>query len=229
MEENLDLREADINILVSEIYSNIPKEIGTNRVIPLPENANDINDDLLVFIFQMLIEFYTEGICHSTKLKNIIDRKYKNVDYDNIKNLMELQKYDDIDFKNINQEVLEYPNEWIKSLGFRVNVFEEKYIDYKDFIDDPEFKDEYYMGNHYCKIMFKYNPKDTMYFDYKNIQKPYHFLISNDFKNEKIKNIDDIYALIFHNISKNENKVYKISFSEIKIIDDYNNISTILS
>jgi hypothetical protein len=87
------------------------------------------------------------------------------------------------------------------------------------------------MGNHYCKIIFKYNPRDTMYFDYKNIYKPYHFLINNDFKKDKLKNINDIYALIFQNTLKNENeyKVYKISFSEIKITKDcHGNKSTIL-
>ncbi len=69
-----------------------------------------------------------------------------------------------------------------------------------------------------------------MYFDYKGIEKPYHFLINNNFKKEKIKNISDMYALLFQNTLKNEKeyKVYKISFSEIKIINDCNG-STILA
>ncbi len=225
MEENFDFKEADMTTLVSEIYSDIPKEIGLNKVIPMPENESDIDDDFLVFVFQMLIEFYTEGLCHAKKLKNIIDRKKYEVDYDEIKKSMKLEIYDEINFKDLNEATLEYPKEWIKSLGYRLNIAEENYIDYKDFIDDPNFKDKYYMGNHYCKIVFRYNTRDTMYFDYKNIKKPYHFLINNNFKNDKTKNIDDIYALIFQNTLKNENeyKVYKISFSEIKITDSYEN------
>jgi hypothetical protein len=182
----------------------------------------------------MLIEFYTEGICHSSKLKSIIDRNknHNYVDYNSIRNSMKLEQYDKINFKTIDQDTLNYPEDWINSLGFRLNISEERYIDYKEFSNDPNFKDEYYMGNQYCKIIFKYNPRDTMYFDYKNINKPYHFLINNDFKKDKLKNINDAYALIFQNTLKNENeyKVYKISFSEIKIMKDcHGNKSAILS
>ena len=83
-QDNIDLREADMNTLVSEIYSNIPKEIGTHKIIPMPENESDLTDDYYTFIFQMLIEFYSEGICHYIKLKSIIDRNlsHNNIDYD---------------------------------------------------------------------------------------------------------------------------------------------------
>ena len=223
MDDHSNYREADMNILVSEIYSNIPQEIGIHKIIPMPENENDITDDILIFVFQMLIEFYSEGICHLNKLKSIIDRNYNhnNIDYDSIKYLIKNENYDIFNFKNINEELLKYPEKWINSLGFKLNIFEENYIDYKEFINDIELKDEYCIGNHFCKIIFKQNPRDAMYFDYKSIKKPYHFLINNDFKKDKIKNINDVYALIFQNTLKNESeyKVYKISFSEIKIIN----------
>ena len=235
MEETVtgyDLKEGDMHTLVYEIYSQIPKEVGANKVIPLPENENDIKDDFLIFIFQMLIEFYAEGICHSEKLKSIINRKKNNndVDYHFLRELMKYEKYDNINFKNINQETLLYPEEWINSLGFRLNVTEERYEDYNGFINDENLKDNYYMGNQYCKVIFKYNTRDTMYFEYKGVKKPYHFLINNNFNKDKLKNISDLYALIFQNSLKNEKeyKVYKISFSEIKIIKDCHGKSTIL-
>jgi hypothetical protein len=223
---NIDFREADMNTLVSEIYSNIPKNIGVNKIIPMPENEDDLTDDICAFIFQMLIEFYSEGICHYIKLKSIIDRNlsHNNIDYDIIKYLMKNEHYDSINFKNINEEILNYPKLWIQSLGFKLNILEENYLDYKEITNDIEFNNEYCLGNHFCKIIFSYNSRDSMYFDYKKINKPYHFLINNNFKKDKIKNINDVYALIFQNTVKYESeyKVYKISFSEIKIMNDCN-------
>jgi hypothetical protein len=218
MEQNLN--EGDLNFLIAELYSRIPKNTCENKILPYTENTEDLDDGVFVFMFEMLLNIYTEGLCHFDKLKIILEKSYQKEPIDNemFKELIFNNMYDDIDFDLINEQSLLLSESWMKSIGFLVNVVEEDYDWYLKCISDDDINNNYHMGNHYCKVLLKSNPKDEPYFLYKNIDLPYHFIGNANFKTSKIKSINDVYAILIKNNKNNtkENKVYKISFREIK-------------
>jgi hypothetical protein len=210
--------ETDIDLLIAELYSRPPKKTCDNRIIPYTENEDDLNDGVYIYIFEMLLNIYVEGLCHFDKLKIVLEHSYQKKPIDNnmLKELIMNDLYDDINFNDINSQALLMSEDWIKSIGFMVNIVEEDYDWYLQCIAD---NNDYYMGNYYCKILLKCNPKDEPYFLYKNIDKPFHFIGNGNFQKEKVKNINDIYAIIIKNNKNNnkENKIYKISFKDIKL------------
>ena len=206
-----NLPENELEILVAKLYSNPPQDMCQNRIVPVTHNKDDLRDGFLVFIFEMLIEFYLEGLCHYEKLKLFLD---KNIEFDNdlLNKLILNNLYDEINYKNINEEFLKLPEEWFKSIGFFISVLEEDYDYYLELSKDKEIFKNSIFYNHYCKIVLKANPQDESLFIYKKINKPYHFLINGEFQNNKINKIDDIHTILIIN-----KKVYKISFLEIKL------------
>jgi len=221
----MDLNELEENTMddfISHIYSRVPKDPCEHKVFPLAKTQEDLNDGFLIFIFEMILEFYIAGIMHHNKLNTILDAKKEGLGIDNdmIKELIKNNIYDDIDFTKIDIDFLNKSEKWMNSVGFFLNIEEEDYDIYlENMKENNENKENYYMSNHYCKIIFESNPKDQLYFYYKNIDKPYHYLLNNDFNKKKITtNIEDIYALLIKNDQNNntKNKVYKISFKEIK-------------
>lgn len=183
---------------ISYIYSKYPS--GTHKIMPVPENQEDLNDGMNIFIFEMLLEFYLEGLCHASKLYKILNKIYDEDYQRKIYN----QKYDDIVLNDITIESLKIPELWINSIGFILRVVEDDYDSYIKNIKNIDY--DYYFKNHYCKIITKYDIHDKPYFEYRNITKPYHCLINNEFY-EVGKDIKDIFALLRIN-----NKIYKIYF-----------------
>jgi hypothetical protein len=215
-----DLEENTMDDFISHIYSRAPKDSCEHKVFPMAKFQEDLNDGFLFFIFEMILEFYISGIVHHKKLDTINQAKMQAFEIDNekIQELIKNNLYDDIDFSKINEKFLNLPENWIKSVGFYVFISEEDYDVYLENIKDEEFKKEYMFGNHYCKIIFEANPKDQLYFYYKNIKKPYHYLLNNNLEKTNIKNIEDIYALLIKNDNNDnkKNKVYRINFREIR-------------
>ncbi len=214
MNTDLDnIPENNLSTFIAELYSKYPKDIGVNKIIPIPENQEDLYDGFLIFIFEMLSEIYYEGLCHYNKLLSIINKN--TIDNDIIKSLIINNVYDEFNFNNINYDILKLSENWIKSIGYFLNIYEEDYDYYLENIKE----NDYDLKNHYCKIILKANAKDEPYFSYANITKPYHILINSNFDNSKIKKIDDIFAIFIKNDKKDNklNKVYKISFTEIEL------------
>jgi len=207
---DMNCMEGDLDTLIAELYSRVPKNTGDNRIIPLVENIEDLSDGERVFIFEMLLNFYTEGLNHYMKLKVILEQRKNKEPIDSVmfKELIINNMYDTIDVNYINKETLLIAEEWIKSIGFGINIVEEDYEWYLKMVKE----EDYIMSNPYCKILLKENAHDEPYFNYMNITKPYHFVINGDYKNTA-KNIKDIYALLILNI--NTPKVYRISFMEL--------------
>jgi len=205
--------ETTIDYMISELYSRPPKDIGEVNILPVPEKQEDLDDGFLIFIFEMLLDFYVEGLCHHEKLQLILDKKAVN-HYELIKDLIDNKQYDDIDFKTINENSLHLNDKWIESIGFYLRIDEEEYSNFIDTVKDEDLKKDYYMSNYYCKILLKSNPQDEAYFEYKNLEIPYHFIKNSDFDKTKVNDIKDIYALLIKN---KDNKVYRISFRSIKL------------
>lgn len=214
-----DLEENTMEDFISHIYSRIPKASCEHKVFPMAKSQEDLNDGFLFFIFEMILEFYIAGIVNHEKLKTVNQAKIEGLEIDNdmIKELIKNNMYDEINFNNINEEFLNLPEKWINSVGFFVFISEEDYDSYLENMKDEEFKKEYMFGNHYCKIIFESNPKDQLYFYYKDIKKPYHYLLNNNLDKNKINKIEDIYALLIKNDNNDnkKNKVYRINFKEI--------------
>lgn len=217
-----DLEENTMDEFISHIYSRIPRDSCEHKVFPMAKNKEDLDDGFLFFLFEMILEFYISGIVHNKKLDTIKRAKIEGleIDSDMIKELIRNNVYDEINFSKINENFLYTPEKWMNSVGFFIFITEEDYDVYLDNIKDEEFKKEYSLGNHYCKIIFESNPKDQLYFYYKDIQKPYHYLLNNNFDKNKINKIEDIYALLIKNDDNNnkKNKVYRINFKEINNI-----------
>ena len=202
--------------IICELYSKFPKNMGENKIIPIVENQEDLEDGILIFIFEMLFEFYLEGILHHDKLEIILNN-INNNNINNINNNSEMFQmliknkiYDDINYKNIDMAFLSIPEKWIKSIGFILRIDEELYNDYLENMRDEEFKKIYHMNNNYCKVILKLNPADKPYFEYKNISSDYYCFVNSNFNKDQIKNINNMFALLVIN-----NKIYKISFLDI--------------
>ena len=211
----MDIQEDDnmtIDFMIAELYSNPPKGLCEVKILPIPEKQEDLDDGILIFIFEMLLDFYVEGLCHHQKLQLILDKNVNN--YELIKNLIENKVYDEIKFKEINAKTLELNKDWIKSIGYYLDIYEEEYSNFNETMKDEELKKDYLFSNYYCKILLKSNPSDEPYFEYKDLDTPYHFIKNSNFDIKKVKDIKDIYALLIKN---NENKVYRISFRNINL------------
>jgi hypothetical protein len=215
-----DLEENTMDEFISHIYSRLPKASCEHKVFPMAKSQEDLNDGFLFFIFEMILEFYISGIIHHIKLETINQAKTQGLEIDNdiIKELIKNNLYDYIDFSKVNDEFLNLPEKWMNSVGFFLFISEEDYDVYLENVKDDEFTKEYIYSNHYCKIILESNPKDQLYFYYKDIKKPYHYLLNNDFDKSKINKIEDIYALLIKNDNNDnkKNKVYRINFKEIK-------------
>ena len=207
-----DLPENELEFIVAKFYSNYPKDVGQNKIIPITHNKDDLRDGYYVFIFEMLIQFYLEGLCHYQKLQLILNKSKMDFDGNILNELIKNNVYDDIDYKKINNNFLMLPEEWFKSIGFYINIYEDEYDYYLDLQKDKEIYKNSIFFNHYCKILLRANPQDESLFVFKNIEKPYHFFINGEFINNKINKIDDIHSILIMN-----KKIYRISFSEIKI------------
>lgn len=154
--------------------------------------------DDMVYKFEILITIYTEMIINN--LKNIYLHGLENMEnvdlsLDNFK----------IDFTNVSYDILCNPyRKKLLSLGYMLN------IDLSTNVSN----------NYYCKIYFRDCNQHSSYFTMnKNIpnSKKYHFVINGNFKENKIKKLDDIFAIAILN-----NTIYKISFGEQLINTDTN-------
>lgn len=200
--------EISIDDLMHKLFSKKPSSINENKIIPTSVDENDIKDGILIYGFEMLLNIYIAGIFHHEKLKYILKNKF--LDEKNITDLYN-DVYDDLDIQQINEELLLIPSLWFESICYSIRVDEYNYDDFFEIEDNK---------NHYCKIMLKSNVHDMYYFEYMNIEKPYHFLINGKFSHEKIVNLNDVYAILIKNNNKNK-MVYKIYFKEINNIDQH--------
>lgn len=89
---------------------------------------------------------------------------------------------------NLTEEHVSALNPWFESLGFNINVN-----------THPRHLHEAYKG-YYCKIMIKDKQQEAL-FNFKNIDKNYHFFINGDYLEEnKLKgNIEDLHAIFIVN------------------------------
>lgn len=217
---NLQDDENKINFLeaIYKLYANTPKDSSSIQLIPIPENNEDIDfnkkNDIYLFVFEMLLEFYLEGIMHYKDLANILNAKithnYENINFDEIESKFIDSIYDDYIVNDINSEILKINQEWLNSIGYflHVNEYNDEYFDQND-----------QQNEYYCKIILKNNPDDYGYFYIRKIEIPYHIIINGNYDNNKIQKISDIKCKLSVN-----KKVYLISFEEISnILTNTNN------
>jgi len=198
---------SEMSDVLSHIYSRYPS--NKHKIIPIPESEKDLEDGVLIFGFEMILEFYLEGLCHATKLYKILNKIYD----DDYKKKIKNQDYDDIILKDVGLDSLKIPELWVNSIGFALRIDEEDFDTYLFNIKNNQDNDtEYLFKGHYCKIITKYDPLDKPYFEYKNISKPYHCLINNDFDESNKNELNKIFAII-----KINKKIYKISFISLDL------------
>lgn len=211
-----------INFLeaIYKIYSNTPQDPDTIKLMPIPENVSDIDinkkNDIYLFIFEMLIEFYIEGIMHYKDLIKILSAKishnFNDVSFEEIESKFIDGIYDDYIINDINADILQINRDWLNSIGYHLSIkeYSEEFTDYNNEIND-----------YYCKIILKNNPEDAGYFYIRKIDMPYHIIINGNYDNNKINKISDIKCKLSVN-----NKIYLISFDEISnILTNTNNHS----
>jgi hypothetical protein len=242
------LIEGEFESVTNIIYSCPPKKIYSNRIIP--EQTVDYNCDKLndpnICVFEMLLEFYIEGLCHVEKLKSILNTKNK-ID------LQLMNSYDNIDYKSIDRQLLLIPEKWIESIGYSLNIIQETgndYINSYSYSSTPnssEYSSDYsdYSDSNDCNESSDYN-EDSEYSDsdksdkinidefppyyckvilkYNPSEEPYFIYnrLSKPYhfiingKFNKSQKINNIYDL-YAILIINSNLYYKIYFSELKI------------
>ena len=185
--------------ILCKTYSNLPKDPNTIKILPIPENASDIDsnnkNDVLLFIFEMLLEFYLEGIMHYKDIFNLIQAKithnYENINQEEIESRFINGEYDEFNIDDINLDILEINKEYLASIGYFLRIYEYNEKDDEDFTPD----------NYYCKIILKNNPADYGYFYLRNINLPYHIVLNGNFIKAILKVNDKTFVISFEELS----------------------------
>lgn len=108
-----------------------------------------------------------------------------------------LNGWNNLNLDELSEDLLFTPNPWFNSLGFKLNIFEIN----KNLTDFDFYK------NYYCKIKLKLD--EPVFFEMKNIDNDYHFVINGDFyhENKNENNIENLFAIYIY-----KNKIYQIQF-----------------
>ncbi len=197
----------DLNDIVAKFFSEKPKNKNTIQILPLiqddnnnVENYSDL--DSCITIFEILLNIYLDALCHGNKLEHIINSTHNN--FENYYNYILENSYDNISLNNIDKQFLKLPLLWFNSFGFNININE-----YND--NNNNNNNDDLPSNHYCRVILKINSGDYSYFEFNNIEKPYHFFINGNFDSELFNyNFANLYCLFKNPVNK---KVYKISFN----------------
>lgn len=196
-------QDLDLDDVIAKIFSEKPKDKNTIQILPLIQddniNVENYSDfESCITIFEILLNIYLESLCHGNKLEHILNSTHNNFEY--YKNISE-NSYDIISLNNIDKHFLKLPLVWFNSFGF--NIIIDEFNDNNDNNNLP--------SNYYCRVILKINPNDYNYFEFNNIEKPYHFFINGNFDSDLFNyNFTDLYCLFKNPVNK---KVYKISFN----------------
>ena len=101
---------------------------------------------------------------------------------------------------------LYFPDPWFKSFGFAVVV--EEFDSNKT---SKKVVNNIIKPDMYCRILLAFDPKERLKFIMENITEKYHFILNSGYK--QTNKIEKIYAFL-----SKDDKFYKISFKEFKII-----------
>lgn len=137
--------------------------------------------------FQVLLNLYMEAMMDYERLISILTGT--------IQPLIKTP----LDLNNINISTLELPTRWFVQLGYNLHI--SKY----DSIDDYPFEN-------YCEILLKANPADYSYFEYKQIDKDFHFILNGDVDPNTFNSISDYKAILLYKKS-----LYNIYFTKLSI------------
>ncbi len=184
---------------INDITEMSPKGIAKFLFSDDPKDINSFNilpysqrydNDAASFNFEILVTIYLEAFMHIIDIKKSHENESEYLLYENM-------SLDDLMF----------PNEWFKSMGYSLHV--------KEYMLDNSQTNLQFVNNvarfAYCRIILSFDKRDMLAFIERNISERYHFILNKTYK--KTDKIEEIYAIV-----NKENKAYKISFQELKII-----------
>lgn len=102
-----------------------------------------------------------------------------------------------IDLKNFTAEHLTALNPWLNSICFNLTI------------DTCERKDKDLYLDYYCKVILKCDPEWSNWFEHKNLNNSYYFLLNHIYQQGcNKKNVNELYAVFI-----NDTTVFKLQFS----------------
>lgn len=211
-----NLTDSSVEDIAKFLYMKDPTEHNKIVLFPfMPSETNTPmeNHEICSYIFEMLINLYLEGVMHTIKLFKMRYTEISESEMEKFLEDIENEKYEVLDYKNMSANHLEFFNKWFTKLGFVIRVEQYNIKEYKELHND-----------HFCKIILKNDPEYTGFFIYKNINKPFHFLV-NPLFNKKEK-LEDIWAIFIRpycetydseqkSFDSEQEQVFRISFKKI--------------